>query len=257
MPTELEKAVKKIYEDYTRRYPRQAQPEEFLKRKATLDAANLPELSGLKILEVGPGGGHLATLMHSRGASVSVLDLVDTYINQLEDVADQRFNADIQSPFAGKYPPEPTSFNLITMCDVLEHVVRPGDALLSAKQLLATSGLLYVRSPSWETLTKYALQNGCETEMAHLRTYTKELLIRELRDSGFQVISAGTLRTHNEPRFTWSNLFESLLPGEWGGRLYNRIRYGQPIGGVPNFVVKSLQRLLTRPGEVWALAKVP
>lgn len=253
--TELDSAVFAIYDNYTRRFPRQAQPEENLKKKARLDANNLPRLAGLRVLEVGPGAGQLAELMSSQGARVSLLDLVRTYLDQLVEVSDYRFVADIQNPFKAHDAPLKSSFDLITMCDVLEHVIRPGDALISARELLKPNGLLYVRSPSFETMSKYALANGCEVEMAHLRTYTPELLLREVRDSGLRVRKFGTLRTHSEPRLFLLHCQEASWIGKIGKEFLRNIRYGLPVRGVPLWVVRLAQRLVTRPGEVWVLAQ--
>lgn len=253
--TKLEKAVVAIYEEYTRKFPQQAQTQENLAKKASLDFRNLPNLVGMNVLEVGPGGGQLAKLMSSSGASVALLDLVATYLDQLTEISTQSFVADIQAPLKYRPAPQQESFDLITMCDVLEHVVRPGDALHSARQLLKPGGYLYVRSPSWETLAKYALANECVAEMAHLRTYTPEILLRELRDAGLHVWKYGTLRTHSEPRLILLKLEESPRLGRRAKQILHSIRHGFPVRGIPVVVIRLAQRVFTRPGEVWVLAQ--
>jgi len=256
MRSALDDAVRAIYLEYTRKFPRQAQLPENLVAKAKEDIQNLPALLGKRVLEVGPGDGSLAREMEERGATVSALDLVDTYLSQLSsELSGSVYEADIQQPFVDASPPPPKSWDMVTLCDVLEHVVRPGDALIAVRELLDDKGLLYVRSPSHETLAKYALQNGCEAEMTHLRTYTLGLLKRELFDAGYKIVSSGFMRTHSEPTLWLAELLTKLKPGSLFFKFWWLVRDNLRHRGVPALPIRLLHKLVTHPGEVWVLAR--
>ena len=248
--------MRNIYLDYSRRFPQQAQPPENLLLKAQKDLQQLPSVEGKRVLEVGPGSGQLARLMSSAGAMVSALDLVDTYLNQIsKDIKGKTFVADIQSPLEAEPQLAALRFDLVTMCDVLEHVVRPGDALISVRELLDPDGAVYVRSPSFETLAKYALRNGAQTEMAHLRTYTPSLLRRELNDAGFTVVASGQFWTHAEPTVFLQERMIASSEGSAGANFWRSLRYPPADREFKAGIFRMLSRLLTKPGEVWALAK--
>lgn len=58
------------------------QSETFLSHKATTDARRLGDTSGERVLEVGPGLGHLCREMETMGASVDAVGLVDAHLER-------------------------------------------------------------------------------------------------------------------------------------------------------------------------------
>ncbi len=175
-----------------------------LQMKAQADLKKLGDVNGKRILEVGPGWGNLALLLEQSNAVVSIADLVPHYIDKLAPhIRGESFLHDIQTPLWSE------QFDVVVMCDVLEHLFRPSDALLAARQALRPGGLLYVRVPSHESLITYSMTLGMPYEIVHMRTYTPALLRRELKAAGFKgVHSAG--RTPGVRR-----LPKSWLSGEW------------------------------------------
>lgn len=197
----------------------------FLQTKAEADLRNLGDVNGKRVLEVGPGWGNLALLLEQSNAEVSVADLVPHYMDKLAPhISGKTFLHDIQIPLWSE------QFDVVVMCDVLEHLFRPSDALLAARQALRPGGLLYVRVPSHESLITYAMTLGMPYEIVHMRTYTPALLRRELKAAGFaSVRSAG--RIHGVRR-----LPKSWLSGEWYWK-HERPRPAQPTdSGGPVFL---------------------
>lgn len=160
------------------------QKESDLILRAELDMAIIGDVNGQRILEVGPGYGHLALLMESRGGSVSIADIVPDYMDLIEDsISGDQILLDIQDCDFGSID----KFDVVVMCDVLEHVFRPADALLTAFEALRPGGKLYLRSPANESLIHYARKLGYPFEIVHLRTFTRATLEMELRAAGFEL----------------------------------------------------------------------
>ena len=158
------------------------QPHEMKRQRAKKDIQNLRSVlrhrQNLNILEIGPGSGYLAKELTCYG-SVFVLDITPRYIEKLDFVSG-RFIGDVELlPFENQ-------FDLIVMCDVLEHVLNEGDSLLSIHRALRTGGAIYIRCPSNEPLVSYAQKLGSKFPYVHLRSYTRKSLRRALEHSGHQ-----------------------------------------------------------------------
>lgn len=237
-----------------------------LAQRAKMDARKIGNVSGLKILEIGPGYGHLAKELTERGATVSVADLVPHYMERiLIEIKGRAYLMDIQqSPMDLDQ-----EFDLIIMCDVLEHVFRPADALLTAQLLLKPGGKLYVRSPSHESLITYACSLGYPIEIVHLRTYTKSLLEMELRAAGF--INIKGPKKLPKSMFVPRNLFArsfywKIVRREAKGLPTSNVQsaiklalHGRPSTryGVIFKITRPLFKLISKPSELASLATKP
>lgn len=157
------------------------QTKRILNDSARRDLKLIGAVKEKKVLEVGPGLGDLSELLRSNGAYVTVADLVPDYLMQLRTRGFDCYQVDAQNLSFFE------SFDLIVLCDVLEHVFRPYDVLHSSYLALKKSGLIYVRSPNRESLKNYSPLLGYPYEIVHLRTYNADLLKRELYSSGFKV----------------------------------------------------------------------
>lgn len=246
---------------------------EELRLKARYDADNLGDVSGLKVLEVGPGQGHLARELERRGAHVSACDLIPAYLQALEsDLSGRVFLADVQNM------PINAEYDLVILCDVLEHVFRPPDALVSAYNALTPGGRIYVRSPSFERLTRYSRAAGCPWELVHLRTYTRSILKSEVLGVGFRRVKGprllrGCARTPRNTMLTppafWTGQIASYRD-QYAGRhdlrevaLPAKIRNLLLFGTTPErhraigLVTRPLSRAFSRGLELWILAEKP
>ena len=250
------------------------QPQELKEAQAKQDIVNLKRVlkgkSGLRVLEIGPGSGHFARELSSFG-SVYLGDITPRYIERLE-FATGRFVCDVESiPFVDE-------FDLIVLCDVLEHVLNEGDALLSIQSALKVGGAIYLRCPSNEPLVSYSQRLGSKFPYVHLRTYSRKSMRRALEHTGFRVV-----QTEYSPAiaigFSRRNFGIKQLRLARANRFTNEIRYAlSGVGTNPrarglDFVLTRveavcwkivevlkiawLRRLITsswyRPSEVWAI----
>lgn len=101
--------------------------------------------AGMRILDIGCGGGLFLTKMRDLGATVTGLELSDTRAAY----AAGRHGLDIV-----KHPVESTfwtsragTFDIVTLWDVIEHVNQPAATLMAASALLKPGGMLFVDTP--------------------------------------------------------------------------------------------------------------
>lgn len=86
--------------------------------------------------------------------------------------------------------------SVISMCDVLEHMVFPAQALLMSRHRLAReSGLLFIScpaaaSPVWDMLDAAGV-NPYWQEIEHFHNFSRERLFALLRKTGFEPLSYG------------------------------------------------------------------
>ena len=160
----------------------------YLETKAFEDVKRIGNIKGLRVLEIGPGRGVLLDLLREAGAMVSAADLSHYYIRKIDRPDSENYVLDIQDPDG--VPAEMIkTFDLVILTDVLEHLLLPADALLNCHKLLKDDGLLYVRVPAHESLINYSQKLGCPYPLVHVRTYTKSLLRREIRATGFSELT--------------------------------------------------------------------
>ncbi len=132
-----------------------------------------------RVLEIGPGLGHLGNLIQEEGYSYCATDIV---VNYLMAFPNSSFMANVEHLPAFEF-----KFNLVIACDVFEHVLNEGDAILSVSNSLIKNGAVYIRSPYLETSINYATNLGAPYPFIHLRTYTKTLLRNLVASAGLDV----------------------------------------------------------------------
>jgi SAM-dependent methyltransferase len=180
-----------IFEAYRAHYERLA--EEDLRSSIQLEdhhrietqrlADALGQLEGLDVCDVGVGKGILLELLAGRGArSITGVDISRRYLERLAA------NPDIRVVLASaERLPFESEFDVVVSADVLEHVLNPGDFLLSVRRALRTGGRFVVRVPYRDDLVAYATSCGYPYPFVHLRSFDKRGL-RDLLDSaGFTV----------------------------------------------------------------------
>lgn len=230
------------------------QDQESLNAKAEMDLKNMGKItSDLRVLEIGPASGTLTRKLIEAGATVTCADLTDVYWKTAAFPTDRVtcVLADAQDlPFR-------STFDLVVLTDVLEHVFRPADVLISISRALVPNGKLYVRSPSNEALAPYGLLRGCPYPAVHLRSYDRGSLRRELVAAGFHCGRRVKYLRHAR----W--MFPSALAVRIRDRMLSRrsTRHAQPktLRRTASLLYQASTRapgrwILTTPLEVWALA---
>lgn len=245
--------------------------------KAAGDKKRIGQVGGLSVLEIGPGKGHLTQLLLEAGADVDVLDVVDSYVN-LEQFSKCRskFLGFIDDPGLVELWPSTTRYDCIVMCDVLEHLTHPTDALVNIRRLLKPAGRLYLRVPANEPLVQYAQVFGCMYQLVHLRTYSRSTIKREVVASGFSPEKGPKLdrsivvpRTMTPGQHEYWNVIRNSLIGDgnrthknkksvvsfFGGFLLPRIRDSHRHSSVViRLIGLPLRSLFFVGGECWLIA---
>jgi SAM-dependent methyltransferase len=136
-------------------------------------------------LDVGFGNGALLTTAEEFGWQVVGLDLREmSVVHMLAsgfdchilDITDYR-------------PSEP--FDVISMCDVLEHMPFPKPALARAHEILAPDGLLYVSTPNMESYVwreADKVGNPYWAEIEHYHNFGRRRLYALLQEVGFNPV---------------------------------------------------------------------
>jgi 2-polyprenyl-6-hydroxyphenyl methylase/3-demethylubiquinone-9 3-methyltransferase len=146
------------------------------------------KLQGLKVLDVGCGGGLLAEAMARKGATVTGLDLADDLLqvarlHALEAGVTLDYLLEAAETHAEHHAGE---YDVVTCMEMLEHVPDPTQVIAALGQLVKPCGHVFVSTLN-RTLKAYALAVvGAEYVLRLLPTgtHTYEKFIRpsELRD---------------------------------------------------------------------------
>ncbi len=110
-----------------------------------------PNLKGKKVLDVGCGFGRLSILCALKGASqVVAIDLSKPLIQSLNRVINILKFTNMKSYImdAEKIDLEPNQFDIIYLCEVIEHLPNPAKVLHSIHSLLKPDGNLILSTPN-------------------------------------------------------------------------------------------------------------
>jgi ubiquinone biosynthesis O-methyltransferase len=109
-----------------------------------------PEISGLKVLEVGCGAGDFAIHLASRNAEVTAVDFSRQAIVLAEEKAKaQQKHINFQVADAQALPFNDGTFDLIFSCECLEHIPDPQKALAEFNRVLKSSGKLLLTTENY------------------------------------------------------------------------------------------------------------
>lgn len=145
-----------------------------LTRQAT---GSLP--AGYRVLEIGFGTGNVLKVLES------VCELGCVYGMDLFDEGGQYARSRAAVPLVKGdvlAPPFGSSFDLVCLFDVLEHIEQDHDALQRVFDLLKPGGRLLITVPAFRSLWSY-----WDEAAHHVRRYTRQPLANSMRKAGFEV----------------------------------------------------------------------
>ncbi|MBU2552253.1 MAG: class I SAM-dependent methyltransferase, partial [Proteobacteria bacterium] len=151
-----------------------------------------PWLAGREVLDVGTGTGLFLNTARDHGFKAMGLELNDLGVARLREAGFEVIDRPLEE--AGL---ESDCFDLITLWEVLEHIVEPGRLLLEISRIIRPQGLLLVLVPNTDSLVTRLLHEKSATfgGHSHVNFFNVSTLGRLLDQSGFQIVEAETVIT--------------------------------------------------------------
>lgn len=162
---------------------------------------SMTPMAGKRIVDIGCGGGLLAEAMARRGASVLGIDLADKPLKvaQLHALEGEVRNLDYRLVAAETLAAEqPSSFDLVTCMEMLEHVPDPGAIVAACAALARPGAYLFFstihRSPKAFLYAIVGAEHLLKLLPKGTHEYAKFIRPSELsrwcRDAGMEVVQA-------------------------------------------------------------------
>lgn len=145
-----------------------------------------------RILDVGCSTGNFLEYAASRGWKTAGSELA----SHTAKLARERLpDGDIREGSFLDAGFEPASFDVITMWDVIEHLVDPAETISGALRLLRQEGLLVIATPNYNSLTRIVLGERWEGLIPprHLFVFTPGTLRNMISGRGGEVIITRTI----------------------------------------------------------------
>lgn len=208
-------AMRQVYEG--EHYAWGVRPAQVRARLALLRAALGPMTKPCRLLDLGCGAGGNALVL-ARGVGASFAVGLDWAARPLE-LARAAGLTSVRGRLDGADLPFPDgAFDLVSMTEVIEHLVDTDRALEEARRVLAPGGLLLVTTPNmaaWfnrvllgagvqpvfsEVSTRKIYGRPGSDVVGHLRLFTRRALVEFLADLGFADIRVAGAPFHGVPR---------------------------------------------------------
>ncbi len=142
--------------------------------------------SSLHLLEIGPGAGELLAAASNLGIGIflgielSRLNCKSIRTRGLPVILGKIEN----SPF------KTASFDIVVMCQVIEHIAYPREALETIFHLLRPGGILHIDTPNPNNIFSRATRGRMSSSFgpSHVTLFVQESLSRLLQSVGFEII---------------------------------------------------------------------
>ncbi|WP_269625325.1 class I SAM-dependent methyltransferase [Prochlorococcus marinus] len=187
-----------MYENYRSEDFRKETPDEYFDRIINYDSKHSEnyhktnwireklkeEWEPNNILDIGSGGG---VLLHTLGEiykNASLFGVEPT--PNFADLASRRTRAEIKNDYFKGKPFKNKVFELITCCQVLEHVEDLQEFLLDISNSLAIGGYVYIEVPDISDFNELPLDHSRFSEPSHLWYFSSEFLTKYFESYGFQ-----------------------------------------------------------------------
>jgi O-antigen biosynthesis protein len=147
-----------------------------------------------RVLEVGPGWGHVTRVLKQRGCHVTCIELSAEMAAATERFCDRMIVGNIEAADLRQELPS-QCFDVITFGDVLEHLRNPVAVLRQVKPLLTASGCIVASIPNVShqsvlyalMLGEFPYSDDGLLDRTHLRFFTRRTLDTMFREAGFRI----------------------------------------------------------------------
>lgn len=186
----------------------------------------ISDWQGLKVLDVGCGGGYTCEFLANKGAIVSGVDQSQKCIEAAQTHSQlQGFSIDYQTGLAEALPYENTSFDVVICVDVLEHVADVPKTISEIHRVLKPQGLFFFdtinRNLKSQMIMIWLVEEIARKIPQGIHDWEKFIKPEELRqmlqESGFSGIEIQGFDF-------WSELFSLDLIYYWEVLTQNKLR---------------------------------
>jgi SAM-dependent methyltransferase len=145
----------------------------------------LPGNKNAKILDIGPGKGEMLSYLDKHG--FSNIEAVDISVSVVEFVTQLRYKISLIDDLSAFLIANADTFDMITMCDVVEHIPKKQilNIMATAHSALKKDGTLIVQVPNMASIVAEIFRYD---DFTHEMGYTERSLIHMLTICGFSSI---------------------------------------------------------------------
>jgi len=177
--------------------------------------------AGKKVLEIGPGSGHLTEALAKRNCQVTCIEIDEKLTSIARSFCQRMIVADVERVnLEDAFPGE--RFDVILLGDVLEHLKHPEMILLKLRDYLQPAGYLVMSLPNVaHASVRLALLNGDFNyseegiiDRTHLRFFTLATIVALSREAGYKIRELRRTRVgvfNTEVKLSIENIAVSVL----------------------------------------------
>jgi 2-polyprenyl-3-methyl-5-hydroxy-6-metoxy-1,4-benzoquinol methylase len=174
-----------------------------------------------KVLEIGPGSGHLTEALAKRNCQITCIEVDENLTSIARSFCERMIVADVESLNPEEaFPGE--RFDVIILGDVLEHLKHPEMVLRKLRNYLQPAGYLVLSLPNVaHASVRLALLSGDFNyseegiiDRTHLRFFTLATIVALSREAGYQIRELRRTRVgvfNTEVKLSIENVAVSVL----------------------------------------------
>lgn len=138
-----------------------------------------------KLLDIGSAFGPLLAAAKLRGWQAEGVELA----RHMADFAEKRYGVRIYAKPVEKLRLKAENFDVVTMYDVIEHLLDPKKTLVECNRILKAGGLLVIQTPAVDSL--YASMKGKDWPyfgLHHTYYFSRKTMGKMLHAAGFRIV---------------------------------------------------------------------
>ncbi len=228
------------------------------KRKSTI----APYLtSPAKVLEVGPGAGHILRWLLSQGHSPTAVE----HSQALARALTASFSIPMMVGEFEKLPVEKNAFDAFFSFHVIEHVRDPLAHLVAAFDAVRPGGLGFIATPNARSLQQLAFPSlSPNFDSAHAYVFSPESLRHFAERAGWRVLAQRTpeytpswLRVATKAVRRMKGEDEEATAGKYAAQASSKMRLAAKIAAIVSWPLRAIQSRLRYGNEIFFVLVKP
>lgn len=148
-----------------------------------------------RVLEIGCADGSFSVYLHNRGYDIEAIDIADDAVGRAVSLGINAKVCDIEQGL--NFQDE--NFDAVVACEVIEHLYDTDYFIKEIRRVVKSGGYVFLSTPNLASLKnrlrllfgkypQYSEYNLGANSAGHIRNYTVETLVSQLRSAGFDVV---------------------------------------------------------------------